>query len=62
MDKTLKLIQKALRSDPEYKCSMTKALDILWDAYHTDGRDRMFDEMVSCLERIENTFAQKAEK
>lgn len=52
MDKTLSLIKKALRSDVDYKCSLTKPIDILWDAYHSDG-DR-FDRMVTMLEQTEN--------
>jgi|GEM_PF-6874643 len=51
MDKTLKLIQKALQSDVMYKTSLTEPIDILWDAYHSDC-DR-FDAMVAALKKIE---------
>lgn len=53
MDKTLKLIKQALKSDPDYKCSLTEAIDILWDAYHSNV-DR-FNSMLSSLKAIEDT-------
>ena len=51
-DKTLKLIQKALQSDPTYYCGMTSPVDMLWDAYHSDAGK--FDAMVRELKKIEN--------
>jgi hypothetical protein len=53
MDKTLKLIQKALQSDPNYTTSITEPIDILWDAYHSDA-DK-FDKMVQLLKTTEFT-------
>lgn len=47
MDKTLKLIQKALKSDPDYKCSLTEPIDILWDLYKTNATK--FDGMVKMM-------------
>jgi hypothetical protein len=53
MDKTLKLIRQALRSDPNYTTSITEPIDILWDAYHSDA-DK-FDKMVELLKKTEFT-------
>jgi hypothetical protein len=53
MDKTLKLIQQALRSDPNYSTSITEPLDILWDAYHSNAV--IFDKMVELLKTTEFT-------
>ena len=51
MDKTLKLIEQALQSDPEYKTSLTGPLDMLYWAYHKDN-DK-FDAMTEALKKIE---------
>ncbi len=53
MDKILKLIQKALKSDPQYTCSLTEPIDILWDAYKSDANK--FDKMVKMLKETEFT-------
>ncbi len=53
MDKTLKLIQKALKSDPNYTCSLTEPIDILWDAYKSDAD--LFDKLVEMLKTKEFT-------